>query len=291
MKAKKTSASKLASVPRAEWAEGQNLNLDEKALYTDIDAAGDQYDFIFAPKEESERIVVFFSGDANRKRFDPPVFQRWSWASKFPAHCFFFSDPALYHDDSLGLAWYSGKPGGDYLEHIWGIVGQVAEKLGISAENIFTYASSGGGLPALRSPRYYPGINVIAINPRVSLWRHPTRWVPSFSSVEYQVDDLHGVAREERYKFTALDHEVLDNLGHLFLAQNKLDKTYYRHQYRPLVEFIKSSPNAHKLHAHTFESDAGHAGAEDRPTFHRILRFMKGTLHEKEEVEHGPTVA
>ncbi|TLP92375.1 hypothetical protein FEF26_14780 [Nesterenkonia salmonea] len=288
MKAKKTSASKLANVARSAWNAGQSLDPHERVLYTDVDSAGEKYDFIFVPKEESKRLVVFFSGDANRHRFDPPVFQRWSWSSKFPAHCLFFSDPALYHEESLGLAWYSGKPDGDYLDHIWSIVGQIAAKFSIDAEIIFSYASSGGGLPALRSPRYFPNINVIAINPRVSLWRHPTKWVSRFSNAIYGVKDLHEVAREERHKFTALDHDVLDNLGHMFLAQNVLDETYHQNHFLPLVEFINSSPNAHKLRTHTFESDAGHAGAEDRATFHRILRFMKGTLHEKEEAQNEP---
>uniref|UniRef100_UPI001C9C4959 hypothetical protein n=1 Tax=Nesterenkonia massiliensis TaxID=1232429 RepID=UPI001C9C4959 len=121
MKAKKTSISKLAHIPKLRWEGRFSIDLAQHAIYSHV-AEDSLYEFIFAPKPQSKRLIVFFSGDARRTLFDPPVFQRWSWARKFPASCIYFSDPALHLRGDLGLGWYAGSAESDYLRGIWDIV-------------------------------------------------------------------------------------------------------------------------------------------------------------------------
>lgn len=274
MKAKKTSIKHLDSVPRHNWEGPEDLDVQERGLYTEHFEA-ERYDFIFAPKPETGRLIVFFSGDARRSTFDPPVFQRWSWASKFPASCLYFSDPALYHDSNLGLAWYAGNNHGDYLEHIAKIVASVAEKVGAREDQVFSYGSSGGGFAALRFARYYSGLHVIAINPQTDLWKYPVKWTDRLSVACYGASGLEGVPENFHYKFTALDSEVISGAESIFLAQNVLDTDHYENHYTPFNEYVSSTGQAEKLSSREFSDQSGHAGAEDAATFDAILSYIQ----------------
>ena len=274
MKAKKTSIKHLDSVPRHNWDGPADLDVQDRGLYTE-QFEGEQFDFIFAPRPETGRLIVFFSGDARRSTFEPPVFQRWSWASKFPASCLYFSDPALYHHSNLGLAWYAGNSQGDYLAHIAEIVASVANTIGAGEDQVFSYGSSGGGFAALRFARYYQGLQVIAINPQTDLWKYPVKWTNRMSKVCYGADDLGGVPQDQLYKFTALDPEVTAGARSIFLAQNVQDIDHYEHHFTPFRKYVESSVHAEKLTIREFSDESGHAGAENQETFDEILTRLK----------------
>jgi hypothetical protein len=276
MKAKKTSIKHLDSVPRHKWEGPADLDVEERGLYTEH-FEDEQYDFIFAPKPETGRLVVFFSGDARRSTFEPPVFQRWSWASKFPASCLYFSDPALYHHSNLGLAWYAGNSRGDYLAHMAQIVASVANAVGAGEDQVFSYGSSGGGFAALRFARYYNGLRVIAINPQTNLWRYPVKWTDRMSKVCYGADNLGVVPKDQQYKFTALDPEVTAGARSIFLAQNVQDTDHYENHFTPFKQYLESVGDAAKLTSREFSDESGHAGAENQETFDELLREINAT--------------
>lgn len=275
MKAKKTSIKHLDSVPRHTWEGPGDLDVEERGLYTEH-FEGEQYDFVFAPKPETGRLIVFFSGDARRSTFQPPVFQRWSWASKFPASCIYFSDPALYHDKNLGLAWYAGNSHGDYLGHIAKIVRSVAETLGVDERQgrVLSYGSSGGGFAALRFARYYDGVRVVAINPQTDLWKYPTKWTNRMSKVCYDAEGLGEVSQEHLYKFSALDSEVISRIADILVAQNVQDIDHYENHFTPLKEYVQAIGHGDKLTSVEFSDGSGHAGAENQETFDKILSFI-----------------
>lgn len=275
MKAKKTSIKHLDSVARHAWEGPSTLDVEERGLYTDH-FEGEQYDFIFAPKPETKRLIVFFSGDARRTTFEPPVFQRWSWASKFPASCLYFSDPALYHHSNLGLAWYAGNSHGDYMEHITQITRSVAATVGATEDQVFSYGSSGGGFAALRFARYYEGLRVIAINPQTHLWNYPEKWTNRMARVAYGAGSLAGVPEDHQYKFSVLDPAVVEGARSIFLAQNEQDTDHYQNHYMPFTEFVRASGCTEKLTSREFSDASGHAGAENQETFDEILKLVDG---------------
>ena len=274
MKAKKTSIKHLDSVPRHTWGGPEDLDVQERGLYTEH-FEGEQYDFIFAPKPETKRLIVFFSGDARRTTFEPPVFLRWSWASKFPASCLYFSDPALYQQSDLGLAWYAGNSRGDYLAHIADVVRDVAKTIGADDGQVFSYGSSGGGFAALRFARYYEGLQVIAINPQTDLWKYPVKWTDRMSNACYGAENLAGVPEDHQYKFSALDAEVAAGARSIFLAQNVQDTDHFDHHFTPFKDYMESIGQTAKLTSREFSDESGHAGAENQETFDSILeRFQ-----------------
>lgn len=274
MKAKKTSIKHLDSVPRHTWHGPQVLDVHNRGLYTEhVD--GEQYDFVFAPKPETKRLIVFFAGDARRSKFEPPVFQRWSWASKFPASCLYFSDPALYHNSNLGLAWYAGNSRGDYLEHIGELVAGVARAVGVERGQVFSYGSSGGGFAALRFGCFYPGLRVIAVNPQTNLWNYPEKWTKRMSRACYGVEGLDRVPPDHQYKFSALDPEVVSGARSIFVAQNVKDVEHYENHFIPFMDYVQSLGEKDKVLSRKFSDESGHAGAEDEGTFEAIIQLLQ----------------
>ncbi|MBE1515763.1 hypothetical protein [Nesterenkonia halotolerans] len=282
MKAKKTSIKHLDSVPRHSWEGPQDLDVEERGLYTEhLD--GEQYDFIFAPKPETGRLIVFFSGDARRSKFEPPVFQRWSWASKFPASCLYFSDPALYHHSNLGLAWYAGNNHGDYLEHIAKITRSIVQRMGTAHGQVFSYGSSGGGFAALRFARYFKGLRVIAINPQTDLWAYPVKWTNRLARACYDAKTLGDVPVDQQYKFSALDPAVLHGARGIFLGQNEQDRDHYEKHFEPFNDYVESLGLRDRLTSRVFSDASGHAGAENQETFDEIIGFLKAPEPEAKE--------
>ncbi|QYF89886.1 hypothetical protein [Arthrobacter sp. PAMC25284] len=195
-------------------------------------------------------------------------------ASKFPASCLYFSDPALYHNSNLGLAWYAGNRQGDYLAHIAQIVASVATAIGADQDQVFSYGSSGGGFAALRFARYYQGLQVIAINPQTDLWKYPVKWTNRMSKVCYNADDLGGVPHDQAYKFTALDPDVMAGARSIFLAQNVQDTDHYENHFTPFRKYVESSDHSEKLIVREFSDESGHAGAENAEVFSELQQHI-----------------
>src|SRR5690606_6961115 len=113
----------------------------ETGLYN-FNSGNIEFDFLYSPSKQN-RLFIFFSGYASRKKLQPPVFQRWNWADAFPGHCLYISDPTLKLYEDLGLAWYIGNKEADVQPIIVEIIKVVATKLNIPLENVILYGSSG----------------------------------------------------------------------------------------------------------------------------------------------------
>ena len=169
----KTDITDLADMPREEFSFGGDLSSAATVYHFNED--GFRYDFVLNPSaNNTDRLFVFFSGDAMRSRYQIPVFQRWRWADRFPGHTMFISDPTLYEHESLNLAWYLGTDRTDPMPVIARLVASVAEKLGVPLSRVFAYGSSGGGFAALRLSLFLPPIGVVTINPQIDVTKYHT---------------------------------------------------------------------------------------------------------------------
>ncbi|EKO3902480.1 hypothetical protein P0F36_003320, partial [Vibrio metschnikovii] len=175
----KTGASELADINVVEFNK-INFPINEKVI-GNFQHESFQYDFFWAPKENSDRLFVLFSGNAMRDKNDPPVFQRWSWADYFPGHCLYISDPTIRLDEKLGLAWYSGNESYDPYPKLLELIYDVADLSGIDLDRVTTYGSSGGGFAAMKLGIMEPKISVVTINPQVDI----TKYIPKFGLSKY----------------------------------------------------------------------------------------------------------
>lgn len=249
-------------------------NLDSCSLIREV-VSGVQYDFLWAPKENADKIFVFFSGDILRKKNSPPVFQRWSWAKFFPGSCLYVSDPTLVKYSQLTLAWYLGDAQFDPMEYICSFISELASKLGVLNKDIVLYGSSGGGFAALRSVCFMNDQKIVAINPQIDLSQYDNK---SFD--KYLATCFDGVNRDNA--FSALKgksdiRSIVPSIGRskIVYVQNDYDLHHYNIHFKLFCDSLGEDYNVETLDDKfckiIFSHPDGHGKAETQEAFDKIL--------------------
>ncbi|KUF08985.1 hypothetical protein [Pseudoponticoccus marisrubri] len=275
----KVSLERLQGIPKIEWDGQATLSQTEKTVLS-FDDSGFRFDFLWSPKPGAKRLFVLFSGDAIRAKNDPPVFQRWSWADYFPGHCLYISDPALYMDKELGLAWYAGTEDFDPMPVVRDRLNTILNNLGLPQSAMVSYGSSGGGFAALRLLRFMPDVTAVSVNPQVSITDYEMRRkVNIFLRICFG-----GRARKEALaefpeRLNLLsDPEPLKSCN-IILVQNVLDSHHYEDHYKPFCAALEvgddHAPDDPALHRVLFENPGGHTKAEDAATFGKIISIIE----------------
>lgn len=266
-------SSRRLEAPFRVWGGPETFIPTRAVHYASLDD-GAQYDFLHLPSEgPAEKLFVFFSGYADRRKAKPPVFQRWTWADQFPGHCLYFSDPALHLADTASIGYYAGAAAGDYLERIAEIVLQVAMAHGISPENIVTYGSSAGGFASLRMADHLRGATHIAINPQTDLSVHREEKVRSVVRRCYGVSSLEELEEPLRARFTVHRPELLERAGRILVMQNRLDTYHVENHYRPYLKFAAQQRSPDAVTTYEFDHRGGHRGGESKDAFRAALAF------------------
>ena len=269
----KDSAETLADLPQAHYDGPRSLR-SAPAIY-DTTRDGHRFDFLLSPREGADRLFVFFSGDAMRSKYNPPVFQRWKWAPMMPGHCLYVSDPTLAISDTLGLSWYCGTEHWDPQARIAEIVGEVASRLGVTADRIVTYGSSGGGFASLRILPALPQASAITINPQTDVTRY------KFKNVEKYIDLAAGtrdraeaLRRMPRLSLYSIVDELRDR--RIAYLQNTLDDHHYEAHYQPFRAALAEDGAAPRFAAIEFSAEGGHGAAETPEAINNALDLVCG---------------
>lgn len=239
------------------------LSCEPTHYFCDLD--GIRYDSLWQPRNNAKQLYVFFSGDANREKYTPPVFQRWKWAKRFPAACLFISDPTLACHEKLGLAWYCGTQTFDPMSTIARIIDSVARRMGISASQVVLYGSSGGGFAALRMLSQNSEYSAVSINPQVIISRYRKQADRYFS---YAFPDLkrEDVIETYRSRLNLLETGVDFLNRRILLCQNVSDAHHYEQHFRALTEHVGINLEDNILtgtfQTLLFDNPNGHAKAE-----------------------------
>jgi hypothetical protein len=221
---------------------------------------------------------VFFSGDAIRKVNSPPVFQRWSWSPLFPGHCLYFSDPALFMRDDIGLAWYAGTNKTDFLEVIAALIVNIADKIGVDCSRIITYGSSGGGFASIRLGHFIAASSNIAINPQTSICRYEYKSVDRYLELCLGVPDRRTALGKfkNRLDLTASPEKIYGRS--VIYAQNLTDLHHYNEHYLPFCASIGMEAKHDPLNPHfsqiQFKLEGGHKKAESKEVLDSILKSL-----------------
>lgn len=271
---KKISLAQLQQVRKADW-DGASEIPSAKAAVLTYQEAGFRYDLLWQPKEEARRLFVIFSGDALREKNDPPVFQRWSWASLFPGHCLFISDPSLFLNQNLGLAWYAGTATHDPNPVIGKLVTRIAEQFGIASTEVYFYGSSGGGFAALRLLLELPKAAALAINPQTNINAYRLSRVTQYYDVCFDGRPKWEMAKEFPRRISLIESADLLRGKRMLIAQNIRDEHHVRHHLGPFCAALgvtaDHAPEDARLHRMLFDVEGGHKRAEDIETFRMIL--------------------
>lgn len=235
------------------------------------------FDFIWQPKTNAKRLYIFFAGDADRTKREPPVFHRWKWARKFNGHCLFVSDPTLFLERTMGLGWYVGTETFDCLDVIAPLVDDLAVVCGIARRDVIAYGSSGGGFAALRLGERLPGVTVVAINPQTDITAYHGRAADKFLRVCFS-NRTRELSRKE---FT--DRLVLGkpdsplHYSRVFYAQNDVDTHHHDVHFLPFCARMGLEPTVttDMFQPIPFSDPAGHGRAETPEVLAEILHRIE----------------
>lgn len=274
----KVALARLGHLRCIDWPT-EDLSVDERQRIQ-FERDGLRYDMLWAPARlprDRTRLFVLFSGRVFRDKMNPPVFQRWSWASRFPGNCLYVSDPSLWLNPSLGLAWYTGTAKHDPLPVIANTVRRIAETKAIAAQDIYGYGSSGGGFTALRFASLFDGAGAIAINPQVNILNYfpgllkpwMRHCLPGFTQEE--------LAERFSDRLSLLPHMPQLTHRRLIYAQNRMDKHHLIEHYPTFCTAAGvgvEACNTGRFRRILFDEPGGHPAAETQDVFHQILQII-----------------
>ena len=273
----KTDIVQLADLPKVNYDTDKSLS-NRKAVYT-FHRDSFKYEFVLNRSEtNSNRIFVLFSGDAMRSKYDPPVFQRWSWADKFPGHCVYVSDPSLYLHSRLGLAWYSGTAQHEPMSVISDLIREIAGKLNVNFSNIVSYGSSGGGFAALRFATFFSEAGVVAVNPQTDITNYSYKTVEQYLKICLKIEDRNEALRKFPGKLSLL--KQVDKLANsrIVYVQNRLDEHHHMSHFLPFMQELGLSEengySSDKLTSIIFEHEGGHIKAETSEVFTKAMSIV-----------------
>lgn len=268
----KNPASDLKNMPRLSYkTTGDLINIP--ALYKHH-AGGHIYDFLFSPNAGTKKLFVLFSGDAMRKKYDPPVFQRWKWAEAFPGHCLYISDPALYLDEKLGLAWYAGNKDFDPMTVISRLITDIATTMGVPADGIVTYGSSGGGFAALRALTFLPQATAVPVNPQTDITQYEFKNVERYTEIAFGTRDR-GEALKLAPRLSLFNAMNVLRSRRIIYMQNSTDTHHLNEHFIPFRDML--GPDAKNFEAIIFDVDGGHGAAEPQEAFDRAMKIIVGS--------------
>lgn len=273
----KTSLGRLGGIPRLAWPRGAAVATDGPSLLS-FEERGFRFDCLFHPRPGADRLFVLFSGDAPRKRYDPPVFQRWTWAPYFPGSCLYVSDPSLHVSRRLGLAWYAGTEAFDPIPVIADRADGLAAGLGIAPGRIYSYGSSGGGYAALRLAAERPGMAAIAVNPQTCITRYDHYKADRYLRMCFAGRDRETALAEFPRRLSLLENVDALSRSRILLMQNRLDRHHYFNHYKPLCAAMGTDynhdPKADPVHRIIFSHEDGHKAAETQDVFDAAMDLV-----------------
>ena len=215
-----------------------------------------------------------------RAKNDPPVFQRWSWGPFFPGHCLFVSDPSLYLDPNMGLAWYSGTKDFDPLQVVARKLEVIGRQLGLPAAQFYFYGSSGGGFAAIRMLTFMPDSAAISINPQTRIAEYHSKAVELYTEKCFGIRDRTKAEQKYPRRLSLIENADILRNRRIILIQNKIDKHHYEGHYKPFCAALgvgnDHSPGSTPIHRILFSHEGGHRKAESSEVFEEAMAMVTG---------------
>jgi len=181
---------------------------------------------VFYEPVGAETTVVIFHAALSKPDVTLPMFTGSKVTQDGPVNRIYVSDPGLYSDPALTLAWYAGANGLPLQTILPGIIRKLVEDAGGS--RLMFFGASGGGFAAMYYSRLFPESLAVAINPQTIL-----REFPSYTLRQYTEKAFPGVAQAH-----VLDRVICSDLrepyaesfpNHVLYVQNTRDDHTEKH--------------------------------------------------------------
>ena len=164
------------------------------------------FDFLVANRQAATTVVSFHAAMPNRKDFKLPIFTGQTLAGA-EANVILVSDPGLYANATVPLAWFAGLRGCPVQEILPVILESLNDAFG-KARLIFTGAS-GGGFGALFYGHRFPGSLCVPSNPQTD--------IAKFDRLAVQYYCVAGFGTKGDLEIQdVLDNQIVSNLCRLY---------------------------------------------------------------------------
>lgn len=207
-----------------QWGEENELYIVKKGVIFPIK--------IYLEKDCSE-LVVFFPGAFNREKNTIPKFLRSTYSKKIKRNTITLFDPTLFLDSEIGIGWFQGTINQDYTELLLMILTEIINTLDIKYNNILFFATSAGGIPALKIARNFKDSTVYLGNIQTNLLKYYRGAVNKVIEHCYN-----GLSREEievnylnRVSVINIDEDI-----NVIYAQNEIDVFHYNNHFIPYTK-------------------------------------------------------
>lgn len=132
--------------------------------------------------------IFSFHGNAPRNaELKLPVFTGVNVTGGLPATSVLFSDPSLYLDPSLQLAWFAGSA----QQRLQDIYPAIITKIAAAARssNLIFFGGSGGGFAALYYSSFFPESFSLVFNPQTDLSKYLPSLVEEYGRIAFGLRD------------------------------------------------------------------------------------------------------
>ncbi|MGP5118362.1 hypothetical protein [Corynebacterium casei] len=239
--------------------------------------------------QESDVLVVSFHGALNRKTYEIPRFERVATLAQTPYSSLFISDPALWLDETLQLAWYTGWGSGPKLDSILApFINEVAKQLGV--KTIILSGSSGGGFASLQVSSLIPGSYALAFNPQTHVHGYHDSGKPTDNgAVRKYIEVLYPEAAPNgiwKIDFSVDWTEELDDRfspirryktaqDNFIVYCNNLNDWHVEQHYQPFEEAFTQSAGKEALRTINYNGKQGH----HPPNASEFMEGLNSTVH------------
>lgn len=220
--------------------------------------------------QRSDVLVVALHGATMRDK-ELPRFEFFRTLRKTEFSSLYFTDPALYLDSEVELAWYTGWLDLDFYEVMaeWSLRAATA----VGASKILFLGSSGGGFASLQVSTLIPGSMAMPFSPQTSIANYLVAGTSMGAQRSYiraimphltPPGGLHSLHAGEDY-FEPLGDRVSPILryqrpqpNYVHYVQNKNDPTHLNQHYLPFREAVENGPNKDRIRFELQDDRPGH---------------------------------
>lgn len=149
----------LSSAMEGDFPKGQIIGMT-------VWSNGYPVDFL-VENNDADTTLVSFHAALGSTAVTPPVFTGRSISQGLKVNRVFVSDPSLYLDKELTLAWFLGHEKLNLTAKLDEVISEIQYRLG--AEHLVFFGMSGGGFASLNMSERFPGSLAIPVNPQTKI--------------------------------------------------------------------------------------------------------------------------
>lgn len=194
---------------------------------------------VYYAGKEQQPLFVMLSAAINRTKQTLPVFNRWTWADKFPGHVLCVADPTLELHDDMILGWYIGTAEHDASKELSRLIRRFAEGLGIPVDKIVIWGSSGGGFGALALASQIEKATAVAINAQTDIFAYEgAKTIEAVRRSCFGNQTVKHIQEHFGPHINMAQAWEKNRSSRAILIQNTLDTHHYTRHFKPFWEAI-----------------------------------------------------